>query len=176
MTLSPLEILTPAPDGWSWNVLHTKPRCEKKVVALSPLKQAEFYLPCTKRAHEYGSRKRLYEVPLFTGYVFGRMPEDHVPWYRGNQYVANVIPVMHEEKLLSPLRTIATALDSGLELDVLPDMVPGSRVKITAGPLKGLETEIHDLSGQNKVIIQLEMIQKSVAIEIEISHLKRLPS
>lgn len=175
MTLSPLDILTPAPEHWSWHVLHTKPRCEKKVLALSALKQAEFYLPSTQRAHEYGSRKRIYDVPLFTGYVFGRMPDEAISWYRGNQYVANIIPVVDEEKLLTPLRAIATALDSGLELDVLPDMIPGSRVKIIAGPLKGLETEIYELSGQNTVVIQLEMIQKSVAIEIELSHLKRLP-
>jgi len=174
MTSSSLDLLSPAPDGWVWTVLHTRPRCEKKVVALAPLKEAEFFLPCTTRVHEYGNRKRTYELPLFVGYVFGKMPKEHISWYRGNQYVANMIPVVHEEKFLAPLRTIASALASGLEMEVLPDMTPGAKVQITAGPLKGLETEIHEVAGDHKVIIQLEMIQKSVSIEVEVSHLKRI--
>lgn len=172
---SPLDLLTPAPEGWEWKVIHTRPRCEKKVMSLPALKEAQLYLPCTMRAHTYGNRKeRRFEVPLFTGYVFGKMPREHVPWYRNNANVANLIPVIHEEKFLAPLRALATALDAGLELEVFPTLKPGTRVKITAGPLKGLETEIHELSGTNRVIIQLELIQKSVAVEVEVQYLKRI--
>lgn len=144
------------------------------MVALGVQKQADLYLPCSTRVHTYGNRDRRYKVPLFNGYVFGRMPEDHVAWYRSNNNVANVIPVVSEAKLLEPLRAIATALDSGMEMEVLPPLTPGTQVLLTAGPLKGLETEVHEISGTNKVIIQLEMIQKIVAIEVEVTHLKRI--
>lgn len=174
-TSSALDSLTPAPDGWSWAVLHARPRCEKKLEALAPQKQAVFYLPCTRRAHQYGNRKRIYEVPLFTGYVFGKMPDEHLSWYRSNRYVANIIPVVDEEKLLTPLRAIATALSSGLDLEVHSDIRPGTRIRITAGPLKGLETEVQQIAGEDKVILHLEMIQKTVAVEIPLSDVKPIP-
>jgi transcription antitermination factor NusG len=174
LTPSPLDFLTPAPEGWQWKVIHAKPRCEKKVAALPMLKEAEIYLPCTQRVHNYGKRERRYEVPLFTGYVFGRMPLEHIGWYRNNSNVANVIDVVNEQKLLEPLRAIATSLEAGLELDVLPHLGPGTRVLITGGSLKGLETEVQEVSGTNKVIIQLELIQKSVAVEVDVQYLKVL--
>ena len=171
---SPLDLLTPAPPGWTWCVIHTKPRCEKKVAALHALKQAEIYLPCTPRVHNYANRVRRYEVPLFTGYVFGRLPGDHVAWYRNNQHVANVIEVVDEEKLLRPLRAIAASLAAGLELEVMPPLGPGTTVLVTGGPLKGLETEVLEIADTNKVLIRLEMIQKVVGVEIEASCLRRL--
>jgi len=171
---APLDLLTPAPEGWQWVVLHARPRCEKKVLALAALKAADLYLPCTPRVHNYGNRERRYEVPLFTGYVFGRMPREHLSWYRGNAQVAHVIEVVDEARLLTPLRAVAEALASGLQLDVLPPLGPGSRVRVTGGPMKGLEAEVHERSGNDKVVIQLEMIQKAVAVEMDVQYLKRI--
>jgi transcription antitermination factor NusG len=168
------DLLTPAPEGWQWVVLHAKPRCEKKVVSLTAIKEAECYLPCTTRVHTYGKRERKHEVPLFPGYVFGRMPSEHIPWYRANENVANVIPVLDEKKLLAPLQSIAASLEAGLELEVTAPLGPGTRVKVTAGPLKGLETEVHSISGSNRVVLELEMIQKIVTVEIDAAYLKRI--
>lgn len=169
---SSLNLLTPAPPGWQWNVLHAKPRCEKKVAALPAQKEAALYLPTIPRVHNYGNRERTYDVPLFPGYVFGKMPIEHVSWYRSHHSVANVIEVVDEEKLLRPLRSVAEALEAGMEVEVLPPMGPGTRVQVTGGKLKGLEAEVQEVSGSKRVTLRLEMIQKTVAIEIDVQYLK----
>ena len=168
------DLLTSAPSGWAWVVLHTKPRCEKKVVGLGAIKEAEFYLPSTSRVHTYGTRERTYDLPLFPGYVFARMPANHIVWYRNNAHVANVIEVLDEEKFLAPLRSIAASLEAGLEVEVVAPIGPGTRVQVTGGPLKGLETDVHSLAGKNRIVLELEMIQKIVTVEVDVSYLKRI--
>jgi len=153
-------------------VLHSKPRCEKKIQLLNRQRPAHIFLPCVERVHNYGGRHRAYLIPMFTGYVFARIRREDKVWFRQNQNVANVIEVLNEDRFLSPLRAIAEALREGLDLEVLPALQPGSKVLVTGGPLKGLEAEIIELKGARRVVLHLELIQKSVAMEIDVSYLK----
>jgi transcription antitermination factor NusG len=171
---SSLDILTPATEGEQWVVLHSKPRCEKKVVALQALHPADMFLPCVKRAHNYGARVRTYEIPMFTGYVFAKLRDEDKSWYRQNHQVANLIEITDERKLLEPLRAIATALEAGAEMEVLPFLKPGQRIRVTGGSLKGLETEIIEIRGEKRIVIQVEMIQQSVALEMDPAYIKAI--
>jgi transcription antitermination factor NusG len=169
-----LDILTPAQAEWMWVVIHTKPRCEKKVQALQAQRPADFFLPCIERVHNYGSRMRKYEIPMFTGYVFAKIRIEDKNWFRQNNNVANIIPVLDESKLLEPLRAVATALSTGTEMEVLPFLKPGQFVKITGGPMKGLEAEITEVKGKKLIVLKIEMIQQSVALEIEPAYVKAI--
>lgn len=167
-----LDDLTPAPEGWVWVVFHSKPRCEKKIEHLQHQKPAKIFLPCIERVHTYGARKRVNLVPMFTGYVFGMIQREDTRWFRQNANVANIIEVLHEESFLPPLRAIAKALKEGRNLDVYPEMAPGKKVMITGGPMKGLEAEVIEIKGVKNVLLRLEMIQQTVAMEIEVAYLK----
>lgn len=173
-TTSDLELLTPSQEGWIWTVLHTKPRCEKKVAELSALQPSTLYLPSINRVHTYGSRVRSYQVPLFPGYVFGCMPTESLSWYRSNRYVANLIEVVDEKALLTPLKSVALSLAAGMHVDMVAPMGPGTRVQVTGGPLKGLEADVHQIDGTNKVVLEVELIQKMVTIDVDVTYLKRI--
>jgi len=172
---SPSEISTllqaAGPDE-QWVVLHTRPRCEKKLGEHSRLKDCRFYLPTIRRAHNYGRRVREYDVPFFNGYVFACVQKNDKAWFRYNPYVANVLEVLKEEPFLRVLRGVATALSEGMELEILPYLQPGKKVLITGGPMKGLEAVIAEVKGQNKVLLNLELIQQSVIMEIDSAYLK----
>lgn len=171
---NPLDFLHPAPEEWQWVVFHSKPRCEKKVENLQRQRPAKIFLPCLERIHNYGARKRVNLVPMFTGYVFGMIKREDRRWFLQNPNVANILEVLDEEKFLTPLRAIAEALQAGMNLEVFPEMKPGRKVLITGGPMKGLEAEILEIKGVKNVLLRLEMIQQTVAMEIEVSYLKLL--
>lgn len=171
---NPLDMLTPAGEGRQWVVLHTKPRCEKKVLVLRAQRPADMFLPCLERVHNYGARERRYEVPMFTGYVFAKIMREDQRWFRQNHNVANVIEVENEDRLLEPLRAIATALSAGTPMEVLPTLRPGQRIRVTGGSMKGLETDIVEINGENRIVIHVEMIQQSVALEIDPAYVKPL--
>jgi transcription antitermination factor NusG len=175
-TSNVLEELTPAGEAESWVVLHTRPRCEKKVQQLRQQRPAFMFLPCLERVHNYGPRTRRYEVPMFTGYVFARIRQADKGWYRQNAYVANLIEVVNETRFLEPLRAIAMALTAGTPMEVMPYLQAGQRIRVTGGSLKGLETEIIEVRGENRIVIQVEMIQQSVLLEIDPAYIQALSS
>lgn len=168
----PLRMLAPAPTDMQWVVLHTRPRCEKKLVNHARLRSCRTYLPTIRRAHNYGKRVREYDVPLINGYVFACIQNEDRNWFRNNPYVANLLDVPDEALFLAPLRTMADALSRGLEVEVLPHLKPGKKILITGGPMKGLEAVISEIKGKNKVILHLELIQQSVALEIDTAWIK----
>ena len=169
---SPLDFLHPAPEGWQWVVFHSKPRCEKKVEALQRQRPAKIFLPCLERVHNYGARKRINLVPMFTGYVFGMIQKEDQRWFRQNPNVANILEVLNEKPFLAPLRAVAEALQAGMSLEVFPEMAPGRKVQIIGGPMKGLEAEVMEIKGVKNVLLRLEMIQQTVAMEIDVAYIK----
>lgn len=171
---NPLDFLNPSPEGWQWVVFHSKPRCEKKVESLQRQRPAHIFLPCLERIHNYGARKRVNQIPMFTGYVFGMIQKEERRWFMQNANVANILEVVDEKHFLIPLRAIATALEEGMNLEVFPDFTPGRKVQITGGPMKGLEAEVKEIKGKSTVLLRLDMIQQTVAMEIDMAYLKLL--
>ena len=168
----PLEFLQPSPGGRQWVVLHTRPRCEKKLVRHSRQRDAIAWLPTVRRVHNYGKRVRHHDVPLFNGYVFAQIDTQDRDWFRGSPYTANLIEVRHEMRLLAPLRAVAEALRAEVPVEVLPFLQPGRTVKIIGGPMKGAEAVIAEIKGKHRVILHLELIQQSVAMEIDPAYLQ----
>lgn len=148
-------------------VLHTRARCEKKIQSLFSQQGLTVYFPVELRRHQYGARQREYEIPVFPGYVFLRIPPDQESWVQQNQYIANCFYVHDEAKLLDELGMIQRALEGGAQVDVFQYLVEGQRVRIRSGPLKNIEGVIRAVGEENQLVLNLEMIQQSVAMKID---------
>lgn len=159
--------LSPALPGTAWMVVHTRPRCEKRVAAMAPPRGFASYLPLRSRSHRYGGRVRVHQVPLFAGYVFLCGDAEFRRWLQQNRHVARTIPVQDEGQLLAQLRQIQMAIDSGAELHVLPFLEVGKRIKVGRGPLKGLEGVVQSHKGRTRLVVTLDIVRESVAVEID---------
>lgn len=155
-----------------WSVLHTRPRAEKKLMMLFRERGISTYTPLETRIHRYGNRERENTVPVFSGYVFCAHPEERSAWIQQNQYVANRLPVENAATLLDQLRHIDHALREGQAAEVYNYVVQGQTVRIRSGRLKGVEGVVTELKPGSKVVLNLEMIQKSVAMEVDINLLE----
>lgn len=164
-TAEPLAVT----DDFEWIVLHARPRCEKKIILACEIQPVRFYLPLQQTRHRYGGRQRDFEKPLFPGYVFCQsLPKNRI-WFKQNQLVANVLVVEDQQKLVDQLNQIQRALEAGRVVEVMPYLEAGRPVKITGGPLKGLEGVIDRQKGDERFVIHVEMIQQSLALEIDSS-------
>jgi len=148
-------------------VLHAKPRCEKKLQALFAEHGLPVYFPVERRTYHYGNREREFEIPLFGGYVFCRVHEDREAWVKQNQYVANYLSVTKEEELLSQLYAIEQAMQDGISSEVYSYLVEGQVVRVRSGPMKGVEGVIQVVGNDHRIVINVDMIQQSVAMEID---------
>lgn len=60
-----------------WYAVYTRPRWEKKVARLLDEKGVEAYCPLNKVYRQWSDRRKLVLEPLFKGYVFVRVEDEH---------------------------------------------------------------------------------------------------
>ncbi|MBU0677870.1 MAG: hypothetical protein KJ626_07105 [Verrucomicrobia bacterium] len=161
------------PEGeGKWVVIHARPRCEKKIVRYCEDRGLGVYLPLVEKEHRYGGRIRRFSSPLFKGYVFCAASADERMRLGQNSYVANLLTVLDQAQLVSQLRQVRSALASGNRIEVMPYLKIGNQVRVTGGPMKGLEGVVARMKGEARVILNVDMIQQAVAVEVDFSLLE----
>lgn len=164
----------PWPDeqsGHAWVVVHTRPRCEKKLAEAARRQTILTYLPVHRRTHQYGVRERTFTSPMFPGYLFAYPHVVGRRWLMQNRHAANLLEVSDQRQLVEQLRQLHTALQSGHLMEVLPYLESGRRVRVLAGPLRGLEGMIVRVKGQTRMVLNVDMIRESVSVEVDSSML-----
>jgi len=162
--------MTHAPEGVPlWYALYVRTRFEKVVARNLRGKGYEEFLPLYRRASRWSDRIKEIEFPLFPGYVFCRFnPFDRLPILTipgVNAVVGfgkNFIPVDENE-----LNAIRAVLKSGTHCEPWPFMQVGQRVRVEHGPLAGTEGLVLMLKKSYRLVISINMLQRSVAVEID---------
>jgi transcription antitermination factor NusG len=157
----------PPPPGSQWWVIHTRPRCEKKAADHAVRQGASVLLPLQRRTHRYGARARVFESPLFPGYVFCCGPEALRSALQQSDYTANLLHVGDPAALVAQLTALRIALASGKAVEVMPYLQEGRRVKVVAGPLRGVEGLVLRVKNGTRIVLNLDLIRESVAVELE---------
>jgi len=158
----------PVPDATHlWFVVHSRPRCEKKVAEFCKSKNIYCYLPQIRKSHRYGNRTRSHEVPLFTGYLFVLVEQANLTQLQRNQRVANVLSVIDQLSLLNQLENIKRALDLNQAVELFPHLTAGMKVMVRSGPLKGVEGFVHKLKSKTRIILNVDFIQQAIGIEVD---------
>lgn len=161
------EVLQTDRPGVACVVLHTRPRCEKRVAVHCRQSGVPCYLPLYTRTHRYGGRVREFSSPLFPGYVFAVADPQGRMMLSQNRYVANMLKVIDEDVLHGQLKQIHRALQGGDVLEVMPYLQEGRRVQVRHGPLRGLEGLVVRMKGSTRVVVNVDMISQSVAVEVD---------
>jgi transcription antitermination factor NusG len=166
-----------APDGLEmprWYATYTRSRHEKCVAQELERRAVENYLPLYETARQWKNGRHFVEMPLFPGYAFVRIAlRDRLDVLRVPGIVDFVgfsgKPVHIEEEEISNLRR---ALSHGRRAEPHPLITQGRKVRVTAGPLAGLQGIVVRRKGQIEVVVSLELIQRSVLVEIDSAELE----
>jgi transcription antitermination factor NusG len=161
-------------NGEEWIVVRTRPRCEKKLKEVCNLKQVNVYLPLSEKTHSYGRRERTFSSPLFSGYLFSLANPDQCQWIQQSRFTARILRTGDQGVLIRELQTIRTALLTDEVLEVFPFLTKGRPIRVLSGPLRGAEGVVARLKGKTRVLVNVELIQQSVAIEVECHQLAPL--
>lgn len=161
------ELIPEPGEGQRWVVVHVRPRCEKKIQAAALRQGYVAYLPLHRRTHHYGARVRTFDRPLFPGYVFCMAEAEGVRWLSQNRHVANRLEVVDQKHLVHQLRQLQAALQAGLLTEAMPYLEAGRRVRVQAGPLRGLEGLIVRVKGQTRMVLNVDMIRESISVEVD---------
>jgi transcription antitermination factor NusG len=159
-----------------WFAVYTSPRHEKAVARHFEFRAIESFLPLYTEMHRWknGCRVKV-EQPLFPGYVFARVGRG------GTTQVLSVPGVLlivgsGREPLALPDFEIE-ALRSGLHLrrfEPHPYLVVGERARIKSGSLAGMVGILARKKNNLRVVLTLELIMRSVAVEVDADELERV--
>jgi transcription antitermination factor NusG len=157
-----------------WFVCHTKPRCEKKFAALLKAENFEHYLPLVTSVKRYGKSTKRFTKPLFPGYVFANVVLGSKSRIYEQDLLARAIPVEHETKFLRQLEDVRLIVASGLELTVRPLMKRGTRVRVSSGPLWGLEGVVDDPANPKGIVLCVDVLQQGLLVKLPLESLEIL--
>lgn len=147
-----------------WYVLHVKPRTEKQVDARLRGLGVFHYLPLYKKRVKVQRRKVVRYLPIFPGYVFTRLNADERREIVNTQYVVQTITVMQPRKMIHQLRQIVHAGRVVENMKPVKEFTVGERVRLTEGPLRGLEGYVTRLSNKMSIVLMVEMLGAGVEI------------
>ena len=123
-------------------------------------------LPCYKSAHKYRGKTVVFQKPLFPGYVFLQLEPDQKDSVRQSDHVAKLLDVFYQETFRRQLEDILLALEANLEVRLAPSIGEGMRVRIKAGPLRGVEGWVEHRYGTATVLLRLDFISQAAAVTI----------
>ena len=163
-----------ARNGESWHALYIKTRFEKAVAEHIRAKGYEEFLPLYRRLNRWSDRMKEVEFPLFPGYIFckfdpaRRLPIITIPGVNGVVSLGKNLVAVDE----SELDAVRAVLRSRQYCEPCPFLNVGEWVRVEAGPLAGLEGFITMLKNKHRLIISVNLLQRSVAVEIDVDCVK----
>ena len=158
-----------------WFVCHTRPRCEKKFSALLSAEQFEHYLPLVQSVRRYRNQTKRFTKPLFPGYVFANVPLPLKARIYQQELIARAIEVEDVPRFLKQLADVRAIVASGLELSLHPLLVRGRRVRVTGGPLHGVEGFVDDPTNPNGIVVSMDVLRQGLHVRLPMENLTPLP-
>jgi len=164
------------PNGTArWYALRTKSRHEKLVRDRLIGLGIEQLLPTVKRMSQWKDRKKEIEVPLFSGYCFGRFAwQERTPVLK----VLGVVEIVGGGSRPEPIpdeeiAAIKTLITSVLPYDPHPYLHEGMPVEVIRGPLRGVRGTLLRKDKRHRLVIGVRLIQQAAAVEIDVNDVVR---
>jgi transcription antitermination factor NusG len=152
-----------------WFALEVKPLHERAVADLLAAKSNDVFLPTQQCTRCWSDRKKVLHQPLFPGYVFCRVDAFRrvdvlrTPGVRSIvSFGGTHIPVPEEQ-----IEGIRRIVASGFPVETLPLCTLGAKVRVRNGPFIGLEGILSSVREKSRLVVNLELLQRSVAVQID---------
>lgn len=134
----------------------------------------EEFTPFYKTTRRWSDRFKEVEFPLFPGYVFCRFdPRYRLPILQTAGVVSIVSfgrgPAPIEDGEIAGLQAVVI---NGRHAIPWPYLRVGQKVRVVGGPLHGVEGLLQDLKTGRRIVLSVDLLQRSVAAEIDREHVE----
>ncbi len=159
-----------------WYAAYTRHQHEKVVARNLASKGFETFLPLYGTARRWKDRTKELLLPLFPGYVFlrGRLERwleivmiPGVHWLVGSAGQPARIPP-------AEIEAIRRAVEKGIRIEPHSFLRCGDRVRVKSGPLEGLEGFLVRKKNRSRLVLSVQLLEKSVALEVDAFTVERV--
>ena len=153
-----------------WYAIHTRSQHEKSVSSQLEDRGITTFLPLVNELHRWSDRRKLVQLPLFSCYTFLHMPFVPELWAKVLRVggVLGFVGVRGQgipipEKQIGSIRTL---LGINAPYTLCPFLKVGQHVRVRGGSLDGIEGILVSRSGDRTLVISVEPIQRSLAVQL----------
>jgi transcription antitermination factor NusG len=162
----------------NWWAVYTRHQHEKTVAEMLSAKGFEVFLPLYESIRRWKDRSKKLTLPLFPCYVFVRgglhrrlqvvtTPGIHMILFHGENVA--MIPGVEVE-------TIRKAVEGPFRVEPHPFLKCGERVRVIRGSLQGVEGVLVRKKNLYRLVLSVDMMAKSVAVEIDATDVEPAPT
>jgi transcriptional antiterminator RfaH len=180
---TPPHAVLDAADDRPWYLVHSKPRQETVALAQLQAQGYQAWLPCLKQLtpkRRQRTQGPFVWEPLFPRYVFFRpgSPTQSIAPAKSTTGVTRLVAFGHVPALMPHRRLQELAewerRQHSLDAAGVLGLQPGMTVRITDGPLTGLDALVQ-MAQHDRVVVLLELLGKSHAVTVPIQAVVTAP-
>ena len=160
-----------------WFAAYTCANHERRVKEQLEAREVQHFLPLYSSIRRWSDRRVQLDMPLFPGYIFVHFPAAarlrvlEVPGvvrlvgFNGQPY-----PLPDNE-----IESLRLGLLQGVKIEPHPYLKAGCKVRIVRGPLEGTEGILVRKKNVHRVVLSLDLIARSAAVEVDSTDVTRIP-
>ena len=159
-----------------WYAFKTQHRHEKKVIERLQQKDINCYLPLFTTYREWSDRRKKVSEPLFSCYIFAKLPLKERLGVLQTDGVINLvsfrnIPAPIPEIQIESIKQVLCEIETIQRIEYF---TTGQKVEVIFGPLKGIIGTMLRVKDKARLVISIDAIHQSFAVEIDASWVKSL--
>ncbi|MCX8124805.1 MAG: UpxY family transcription antiterminator [Spirochaetes bacterium] len=156
----------------NWYAVYVRSRHESKVCSQLQSKGVEVFLPLVEKLRQWKDRKKRVAFPLFPGYLFIKLVNDNVQFINVLK-VQGVVKILGDSSGYKPVPqeqvdAIYKMVHSKCDIDEHPYLKEGQKVRITDGPLMGIQGILVSKDKEHHVVVSIDILQKGVSVKVDI--------
>jgi transcription antitermination factor NusG len=161
----------------NWYAVSTRHQHEKVVARILEYRDFEVFLPLYKTRRRWVDRIKEISVPLFPGYLFVREVRDRWLEILTAGGVSSIISCGGQPAAVpvSEIEGVRRIVESTLRVEPHPFLKSGDWVRVTHGPIEGVEGILIRKKGIARLVLSVKLLGKSAAVEVDATHVERTP-
>ena len=164
--------------GEPWRAIYTRHQHEKMIAQVLSAKGLQVFLPLYNSTRRWKDRTVQLSLPLFPCYLFLRGMEERRLEVVTTPGIVSVLTVNGEPAAIpeSEIESVRRAIERGNRVEPHPFLRCGDRVRVVAGPLQGLEGILVRKKNLCRLVLSVELLERSAAVEVDVSSVERVAS
>jgi transcription antitermination factor NusG len=160
----------------SWCAIYTRHQHEKVIAQILSAKGIEVFLPLYNTTRNWKDRTVQLSLPLFPCYLFlrgiagGRIEVVTTPG------IVSILGINGEPARIpeAEIESVRRAIEWGNRVEPHPFLRCGDRVRVKSGPLQGLEGILVRKKNFYRLVLSVEILERSAAVEVDVSAVERV--
>jgi transcription elongation factor/antiterminator RfaH len=164
-----VAIMEPTKQEGNWYALYTCARHEKRVANQIERRNFSCFLPLYRSVRRWKDRRKELELALFPSYVFVRMELEKRLQVLQLPGVVRLVSFNGQPVALpaDEIEALQERLSGDVKVEPHPYLRAGRRVRVRSGAMQGLEGIVVRRKDRCRVIFSIDLIQRSVAVEVD---------